>query len=328
MNGAIPFYCDSLEYCYATISNLFPNLVPCDSKFYFYPVLNQRESICCRSGCHHVQCVGRGAECPPARITWKEQTSSLTVPYTHPVMPLRVTGKRHRKAKWGLIQPKNRARSDSGRALYFVLKHASSYVKQMQWLTKTENNINNNKKQKKTKTIYLPDLIINRLPFFSLNSCLNWDRPSAVKSMIKHETPLIGWLSFSFFATIKQAVSVVTPVVSATQPDWQSCVILHCSDWLRWYVSGENRNCLCRVGVLANRKARWVDGQGCSYAHIHTQHRIHTNTRCLRSNSRFGSVAQNAHMWLYSANCSFNLTGFWRGKKTITISNNKVKTWL
>lgn len=62
------------------ISNLFPNLVPCDSEFYFYPALNQRESICCQSGCHHVKCcVGRGAECPPARIRPTEPTSSLTV---------------------------------------------------------------------------------------------------------------------------------------------------------------------------------------------------------------------------------------------------------
>lgn len=49
------------------ISNLFLNLVPCDSEFYFYPALNQRENICCQSGCHHVKCcVGRGAECPAA----------------------------------------------------------------------------------------------------------------------------------------------------------------------------------------------------------------------------------------------------------------------
>lgn len=86
------------------IGNLFPNLVPCDSEFYFYPALNQRESICCQSGCHHVKCcVGRGAECPAAQIRPTEQTSSLIVPSTHPIVPLGLRGKGHEEAKRGLF---------------------------------------------------------------------------------------------------------------------------------------------------------------------------------------------------------------------------------
>lgn len=71
-------------------------------------------------------------------------------------------------------------------------------------------------------------------------------------------------------ATIKQAVSVVTLVVSATQLDWQSRVTLLCSDWPPSSINGENRNCQCRVGVLANRKAGWVEGHGRLYAYTHT----------------------------------------------------------
>lgn len=88
------------------ISNLFLNLVPCDSEFYFYPALNQRKNICCQSGCHHVKCcVGRGAECPAAQIRQQttEQTSSLIVPSTHPSLPLGLRGEGYRKAKWGLL---------------------------------------------------------------------------------------------------------------------------------------------------------------------------------------------------------------------------------
>lgn len=29
------------------ICNLFPNLVPCDSEFYFYPALNHRAYVVC-----------------------------------------------------------------------------------------------------------------------------------------------------------------------------------------------------------------------------------------------------------------------------------------
>lgn len=72
-----------------SVCNLFPNLVPCDSEFYFYPALNQRESICYQSGCHHVKCyVGRVAECPAAQIRPIVQTKfsdrvSYTPHYAH-----------------------------------------------------------------------------------------------------------------------------------------------------------------------------------------------------------------------------------------------------
>lgn len=114
------------------IGNLFPNLVPCDSEFYFYPALNQRESICCQSGCHHVKCcVGRGAECPPAQIRPTEQTSSLTVPSTHPVMPLGLKGKRHRKAKRDLFSLKMEPGDAKGkrRLMYFIFKHGCVQLK-------------------------------------------------------------------------------------------------------------------------------------------------------------------------------------------------------
>lgn len=52
----------------------------------------------------------------------------------------------------------------------------------------------------------------------SQNSSLNWARASAAQPTMKHETQLIGRFFF-LLATIKQAVSVVTLAVSATQPD-------------------------------------------------------------------------------------------------------------
>lgn len=61
-----------------------------------------------------------------------------------------------------------------------------------------------------------------------------------------------------------------TEAVSVTQLDWQSSVPLLYSDWPPWSANVENRNCLWRVGVLANRKAGWVEGQGRLYAYTHT----------------------------------------------------------
>lgn len=99
---------------------------------------------------------------------------------------------------------------------------------------------------------------------FSQNLSLNWARASVALPTIK-------------LATIKRAVSVVALAVSATQLEWRSRVTVFCSDWLPESVNGENRNCLWRVGVLANRKTGWVEGPGrlCAYTHTHT--RTHTN---------------------------------------------------
>lgn len=71
VNGAIPFKVTAHSTA-TLISNLFPNLVPCDSKFYFYPTLNQRENICCQPGCHHVNCCVGRAEHPQAQIRLTE----------------------------------------------------------------------------------------------------------------------------------------------------------------------------------------------------------------------------------------------------------------
>lgn len=154
-------------------------------------------------------------------------------------------------------------------------------------------------------------IICNRLP--------------VVEPMMKHETPLIGWLSFSP-ATIKQAVSVVTPAVSATQADWQSSVNLHRSDWLHWSDSGENRNCLWRVGVLAKRKAGWVDGQGRLYTytgtHTHTQ-----RTHCC-GKSQGLDVLHKMLTCQYNTPTVFSLWLVLTEKNPITIFKKKALSWL
>lgn len=93
------------------IGNLFPNLVPCDSEFYFYPALNQRESICCQSGCHHVKCcVGRGAVMPrsPDQTNRTNEFSDRALYSPHRASGIERQGAR--KGQMGFILTKNGAR--------------------------------------------------------------------------------------------------------------------------------------------------------------------------------------------------------------------------
>lgn len=110
-----------------SISNLFPNLVPCDSEIYFYPALNQRESICCQSGCHHVKCcVGEELNAPQPRSDQQNKRVHWLCPLLTPTVPLGLRGKGHEKAKRGFILAKNEASGDiqgERRVTHCVFKH-------------------------------------------------------------------------------------------------------------------------------------------------------------------------------------------------------------
>lgn len=117
------------------------------------------------------------------------------------------------------------------------------------------------------------------------------------------------WLTFFFFCHNKAGgVRGDTGGVSDPARPTEPCDSTPL--WLAALICQRGKQELPVQSGRACKQKIWVGGWAWSLICTHT----HTTYTLLRSNSRFGCVAQNAHMWLYSANCSFSLTGFGRKK--------------